>query len=305
MTKGKKNIKKQKSDYLVLVICHALEILEQFQGDIDELGVTELSKRLNISKNMVFRILATLEHCNFIVQNGSSNSYRLGVKNLILGRNFVKQSGLVRCARPVLEKVTQQCNEASCLATLNRFKSFCLDVVESTLPVQVFAKLGQSLPLHCSAAGKAQIAWINDEKLDDMFAGRVLKSYTNRTITDVEELRRDLRRVVAQGYAIEVEELANDVRSVAAPVRDHNGLIVGAISITGPAVRFSNDRMENELIPLVKSGAKEISQWLGYHDCKEFPALFVHDRSLVSERFAAYGNQGCGIGGPLMPISGA
>jgi len=84
--------KKEKSDYLIQAVSHALDLLEQFHGETDELGVTELSKRLKLHKNNVFRLLATLESRGYIEQNKVTENYRLGLKTLELGQTFIRQA---------------------------------------------------------------------------------------------------------------------------------------------------------------------------------------------------------------------
>jgi DNA-binding IclR family transcriptional regulator len=86
-------IKKEKSEYLIQAVSHALDLLEQFRGDVDELGVTELSKRLKLHKNNIFRLLATLESRGYIEQNKVTENYLLGLKNLDLGQTFILQMG--------------------------------------------------------------------------------------------------------------------------------------------------------------------------------------------------------------------
>ena len=96
--------KKDKSEYIIQAVSHALDLLEQFHDDIDELGVTELSKRLKLHKNNVFRLLATLESRGYIEQNKATENYRLGLKSLELGQTFIKQMGLLRQAKPILDQ---------------------------------------------------------------------------------------------------------------------------------------------------------------------------------------------------------
>jgi DNA-binding IclR family transcriptional regulator len=93
--------KKDKSEYIIQAVSHALDLLEQFHGEVDELGVTELSKRLKLHKNNVFRLLATLETRGYIDQNRPTENYRLGLKALELGQTFIKQMGLLRQAKPI------------------------------------------------------------------------------------------------------------------------------------------------------------------------------------------------------------
>src|ERR671922_362863 len=112
--------KKEKSEYIIQAVDHALDLLEQFHEDVDELGVTELSKRLKLHKNNVFRLLATLEARGYIEQNKASENYRLGIKCLHLGQSYVQHMGLLRQAGPIMHDLVRQANETTYLALVRR-----------------------------------------------------------------------------------------------------------------------------------------------------------------------------------------
>lgn len=257
--------KKDKSEYIIQAVDHALDLLEQFQGDVDELGVTELSKRLKLHKNNVFRLLATLESRNYIEQNRVTENYRLGLKTLELGQTFIKQMGLLRQSRPVLEALVRECNETTYVAILKESHIVYLDVVETDLTVRVVPRVGSRLPAYCTAAGKIQLAFMTDEELDHYLPTKELKRYTPSTITDRDEFKAHLAQIAEQGYAIDNEEMDIGVCCVGAPIRDYTRRIIGAVSISGPSMRFSMERMQNELIPLVKRAGEDISTKLGFH----------------------------------------
>jgi IclR family transcriptional regulator, KDG regulon repressor len=257
--------KKEKSEYIIQAVDHALDLLEQFHDEVDELGVTELSKRLKLHKNNVFRLLATLESRGYIEQNRVTENYRLGLKTLELGQTFIKQMGLLRQSRPVLESLVKECNETTYVAILKDFHIVYLDVVETDLTVRVVPRVGSRLPAYCTAAGKIQLAYMTDEELDNYLPTKELKRFTPKTIADRDQFKLHLKKVAEQGYAIDNEELDIGVCCVGAPIRDYTRRIIGAISISGPSMRFSPERMEKELIPLVLKAGEDISTKLGYH----------------------------------------
>ncbi len=257
-------VKKDKSEYIIQAVSHALDLLEQFHGDIDELGVTELSKRLKLHKNNVFRLLATLESRGYIEQNKATENYRLGLKALELGQTFIKQMGLLRQAKPILEKMVEESNETSYVAIYKDNYIVYLDVVETNLTVRVVSRVGSRLPAICTAAGKVHMAFMTEEELEELLGKAKFAQITPTTIASAEAMREELAKVREQGYALDDEELDLGVRCISAPIRDYTRRIVGAISISGPTMRVSDERINKELVPLVKQSATELSTRLGY-----------------------------------------
>src|SRR5437660_10535852 len=113
-------MRREKSNYIIQSVSHSLDVFEQFFGEADELGVTELSKRLKLHKNNVFRLLATLEARGYIEQNKATENYRLGIKCLHLGRRYIHHMGLVRQARLILVDLARKCRESADVAIVRR-----------------------------------------------------------------------------------------------------------------------------------------------------------------------------------------
>src|SRR5437899_12933501 len=113
-------VRRNKTNYVIQSVAHALDVLEQFFGEVDELGVTELSKRLKLHKNNVFRLLATLEARGYIEQNRATENYRLGIKCLHLGRRYIQHMGLLHQARPIIADLVRQVRETTYIAVLRR-----------------------------------------------------------------------------------------------------------------------------------------------------------------------------------------
>ena len=127
-------VRRNKTNYVIQSVAHSLDVLEQFFGDVDELGVTELSKRLKLHKNNVFRLLATLEARGYIEQNKATENYRLGIKCLHLGRRYIDHMGLVRQARPILSDVARRCRESTFVAIVRRDGVVPLESAEPDRP---------------------------------------------------------------------------------------------------------------------------------------------------------------------------
>ncbi len=256
-------VRREKSNYMIQAVSHALDVLEQFYGE-DELGVTELSKRLKLHKNNVFRVLATLESRGYIEQNKSTENYRLGTRCLQLGQTYIHHMGLLRQARPIMAEVVKECYESAYVAVMRKGMVVPLDSVEADQPVRIVSHIGESLPLHCTAVGKAHLAFEPEEELQT-FLPEGLQRYTDKTITDRNALIEHLKSIAHGGYSIECGEYLSDVHAIAVPIRDYTRSVVGSLAISGPAYRISDERIETEIVPLMMRAGRELSNRLGYN----------------------------------------
>lgn len=256
--------KRKKTDYIIQAVDHALDVLEAFHGEEDELGITELSRRLKLHKNNIFRILATLEHRGYIEQNVTTDNYRLSLGTLELGQTYIRHTGVLQIARPVIEELARKVNENVYIGILKDRYAFYLDVVESNHTVRVLSRVGCRVPAYCAAIGKAQLAYETPETIDAALGRKELKKFTPNTISDRSKILEHLLLVKELGYAVDDEEWDEAVRCVGAPIFDYTRRTVGAISISAPSARMSMDKLRKEFVPLVKSACEEISGRLGY-----------------------------------------
>src|SRR2546428_9375240 len=151
------DVRREKANYVIQSVSHALDVLEQFAGDAEELGVTELSKRLRLHKNNVFRLLATLESRGYIEQNRATENYRLGVRCLQLGHSYLEHMGLLRQARPIMAELVRQARETTYLAVLRRAAVVPVEVIHGDPPVRIVSQLREAPALHCTAARQAPL----------------------------------------------------------------------------------------------------------------------------------------------------
>jgi IclR family transcriptional regulator, KDG regulon repressor len=258
-------VRREKSNYIIQSVSHALDVLEQFRGEEDELGVTELSKRLKLHKNNVFRILATLQSRSYIEQNKSNENYRLGVKCLELGQTFILQRGMLKQSRAILSELAEQSGETSYISILRANEVVYIDTVETSSTVRVVSRLGLHMPTHATAAGKALIAFESDAEIRSRF-GKELPRYTDNTFSSVEELLRDLEKVRKKGFATDLEEFEMGLRCIAAPVRDYTRKVIGAVSVSGPAHRLTDERIAQTVGAEVVRAGKELSARLGHRE---------------------------------------
>jgi DNA-binding IclR family transcriptional regulator len=259
---------KPKSEYSIQTVSNALRMLEAFY-DEDELGVSELARRLGLHKNNVFRLLATLEQGGYIEQSATSDRYRLGTRCLELGQAYSRGHTLQRRARPILEELARKSGETTHIAVLRGFEVVHLDGV---LPDQVLLtalRIGERLPAHCTALGKVLVG-CGDRALLESFgraiaSSEALSSRTESTLVEVQKIFDELRSVSAQGFAVDLEECVAGIRCVAAPVFDGSGSVVAAISISAPSSRLVVDGLHGDVGRGVVAAADQLSQELGYH----------------------------------------
>ncbi|HEX15732.1 MAG: IclR family transcriptional regulator [Deltaproteobacteria bacterium] len=256
--------KREKSSYMIKSVANALDLLEELSNEGGELGVTELSRRLNLHKNNIFRLLATLESKGYVEQNKETENYRLGLKSLELGQNYLRRMSLIKQVRPILEELVQKCNENAGLGVVRQQWVVYLDVVEAKRMVRVACRAGWRLPVYASAIGKVQLAFKSESEIEKSVDWKNMKAFTPNTITDKEAFLKHLEEVRERGYAIDDEEYEEGVKCVAVPVRDYTQRVVAGISIQAPVFRVPDERIEKEILPLLKEAGVKASQKLGY-----------------------------------------
>jgi len=258
-------IKRDKANYLIQSVSHALDILESFTKTEDELGVTELSKRLGLHKNNVFRLLATLEHRGYIEQNKVTENYQLGPKTLQIGVTFIEQRECRRQARPILESLMEATGETAVVAVLRANKVIYMDSVETGKTVRAVSRVGAMLPAYCTAVGKAQLSFLSQEELEKIFPESDLPSLTSKTIKTREALLAELRKVREAGVAFENEECDLEIRSLAVPVRDFSRNVIAAVGIVAPASRLVDEKLEKgAVVTQLQDAGRALSAKLGF-----------------------------------------
>ena len=237
----------------------ALDILERLGRSKSELGVSEIGPAVKLANGTTHRLLATLVRRGYARQNPETRKYTLGIKALALAINVREQLGPM--ARPFLRELTEISRESSNLAALDRNSVVYIEQVPAPRLVRMFTEPGNRVPLHSTGTGKVLLAYQPEDTIDAMIRQGGLPRFTAHTITDEQQLREELLRIREQGYAEDFEEMEEGVRCLAAPVLGPDGRVLAAMSISGPAGRLGQDRLE-ELIPHIKRLADGFSQSL-------------------------------------------
>ena len=241
----------------------SLDILEALAASGQGIGIVELSSRVSLHVSTVHRLLATLVSRGYARQHAHSGQYALGFRLLSFSQAVREQSDLRTEARNYLMRLTEQSGETSNLVVLHQSQAMYVDQVQSPRLARIFAEIGRCVPLHSTGGGKAILACFGDEDRAEFMAGHKLESLTPHTITTRDALDQALAQVRLQGYAVDDEEQEEGVRCVAAPVRDHTGQVVAALSVSGPTSRMARERIA-ELAAMVVDSCVELSRELGY-----------------------------------------
>lgn len=235
----------------------ALEVLMCFTSQTPELTMTQISEMVGINKSTIHRLLATLEGKRFVERDQVTGMYRPGIRLLQMAFLTLEHNDLRRLAAPFLHKLCDQFRENVNLSVLDDTDVVYLDVIESPQRVKLAAMPGQRLPAFCTASGKAILAFLPEEKIQDILA-RGIPRYTQNTLTTEEAFLDDMRRTRERGYAFSEQEFEDGINAIAAPICHHP---IASVSIAGPAYRLTRERMieiGSTLLETVKEIALEI-----------------------------------------------
>ena len=240
----------------------ALDLLEFLSVNEQEAGITEISKKLHMGLSTVHRILTTLKSRGYVIQNQQTTKYRLGIKLFELGCAVQGTKRLVEITKPYLRQLSQSTNETVNLAILEGKEVIYLDTIGSPEILRTEIMAGTRTPAHCTALGKVLLAFITDWEFESLYkSDEPLSSLTSKSISSLEELKKHLKKVKEQGYGVDIEEYKIGINCLSVPIIGRSGEAIAAISITGPASRFTIDKMEKvkgELMTI----SKEISNQL-------------------------------------------
>jgi IclR family transcriptional regulator, KDG regulon repressor len=241
----------------------AMNILFYMGQHGPEIRIAEIASGLHLNKTTVYRLLTALERMDLVQRDPENEWYRLGLKLHELGTKAVRARTLQSEARRYLREMAHVCNEAVSLAVPGAGGVLCLERFDSPRTmITVRTPVGALFPAHCSAAGKAVLAYLSEEAVDAILLSSRLIRYTDHTHTRTAELKNDLRRVRQRGYALDEQELEYGLNGVAAPVISQDARVLGAVGIAGPTQRFQGKDLA-EKIELVKMTAQKIAANLG------------------------------------------
>ncbi len=236
-----------------------LEILAQ-RG---EAGVSEVAAEIDVHKSTAFRLLGALEARGLVEQSSERGKYRLGFGIVRLAGAVTGRIDIAEQGRPICERLAAELEETVNIAVLESHYAINLCQVRGPGAVTAHNWVGQLTPLHATSSGKLLLAQLPAKRRNALLKEAGLEKLTPHTLTSKARLEKSLDEARERGYAISVEEFELGLHAMAAPIHGRDGDVAAAVSASGPAYRFTVERMR-EVAPVLLKGAQEISHRLGY-----------------------------------------
>ena len=248
--------------YRVQVLERSFGILETLANAEEELSPVDLAGRLGLHKSTIHRLLVVLEGQRF-VRKTLQGKYGLGMKLIEMGSRAVEQLDLGAHALPFLQKLVDETGETAHICVLSGVEMMSIANVPGRWTLRTPSTVGRRTQTYCTSVGKACIAFLPADDLDNLIARLEFTKNTHRTITTASDLKAELARVRRRGFAVDDEEVEEGLRCVGAPIRDYSGHVVAALSIAGPVFRIQKGQIP-ALSRAVMKAADSLSIDLGF-----------------------------------------
>lgn len=239
----------------------ALGLLELIAQE-DGLMLTELAQRAGVPPSTAHRILTTLEAHNYVHHEEERGLWLIGVRAFEVGSSFLRNRKLAATGRAIMRALMQECGESVNLAIEDDGSIVFVSQIESHHPIRAFHRPGSRGAIHASGVGKALLAALSPGEVRRILHKTGLEKFTGKTLVDPEQLFAELEATAARGWAIDDEEATPGMRCIAAPIYNEHGEAFAGVSVSGPTVRISDERV-GELGPMVKRAAEEITRSIG------------------------------------------
>jgi DNA-binding IclR family transcriptional regulator len=246
-------------------IARAFHILEAIADRPEGISHTDLSKTVGLHASTAFHLIRTMLALGYLRQDPETKRYHIARRVFLLAARVSDEINLVNAALPVMRELAESLGETAHLGVLSREGAITIAKSEGSSTFRVSERVGVLRPAHCTAIGKAMLASLPRNELDDYLAAAELKAFTPRTIADPVRLRRELDRVREAGYAVDDTEFNAELRCAAALVRDFSGRGVAAIGISGPTWRIKPEDVAR-VGRRVVAAAERLSAELGFRE---------------------------------------
>jgi IclR family pca regulon transcriptional regulator len=238
-------------------LARGLAVLRAFSDSRRALTIAQISQKTGIPRAAVRRCLHTLKQLGYA--DAEMNNFSLRPKVLTLGYSYLSSTPLAVSSQPYLNNISRALNESCSLAVLDEGEVLYIARSATSRVMSVALNAGSRLPAYCTSLGRVMLAHLEPDELDAYFARTKLRPMTARTVVSQKRLREILAGVRQAGYAINDEELELGLRSIAVPVRGASGKVLAALNVGAQAARVGIAQMEQEVLPVLRHGALELS----------------------------------------------
>ncbi|MBB3317478.1 MULTISPECIES: HTH-type transcriptional regulator BhcR [unclassified Rhizobium] len=257
---GRKPLKDAASSS-VQVLDRSLRLLE-LVAEGDGAVLSELAEQSGMATSTVHRLLNSLAQHGMVAHDGETGAWTVGVKAFEIGTAYMRFRKLGTISRPFLKQLMGACGETANIAIEEDGDVVFISQVESHAPMRAFFRPGRRGPIHASGIGKAILSTWPDKQIEALLSGRSLERFTDKTRDSLALLLQDISGIRLRGWSIDDEEHTLGMRCVAAPIFDEYGEAVAGISVSGPAVRMPDNKLE-AVGPLVLAAAKGLTKAMG------------------------------------------
>lgn len=251
---------RERGTYSVQSVLKAFDLLEALAAEDSVATIPLLAKKLDLSRNKIFRLLATLEDKGLIERDEPTGTFRLGICAFEMAQHILKSASLIRLAHPVMEELARKHDEAVYMTVMNNDEVLFLDMVDSFQQIKATAMVGRRFPFFTNAAGKAIKAMSSTDMIERLGKRRV----NMNGIPDVKKLESELSDIRQSGVAVDFGGLGEGICAVAIAIKDYAGKVVGALTMLAPSFRMLQERLEIEIIPSMQESAEILSMKFGY-----------------------------------------
>ncbi len=248
---------------MVKSVSRALDIIKLISWKKGGLGVTEIANQMDINKSSVYRILSTLVQYGYVEQDKGTERYKLGYQFLEVSSRLLESLDIRTEAKPFLQELEKETNEVIHLVVYDQGEVVYIEKLDGNEALRMHSKVGKRAPMHCTSVGKAILAYLPADSVQEILERKGLPVHTVKTITDKNVLAEELAEVKKKGIALDLEENENGITCIAVPIFDHLGKVAAAVSISGPTIRMNETRLV-ELQPRMIEIGKQISARLGF-----------------------------------------
>lgn len=241
----------------------ALKLIELLSRSDTAMGISEISRELDINRNMVFRLVRVLQEEGWLIKESKGAKYRISSFPLqVFGRPGCVITLQQAAAQP-LNDLWKKIGESVYLGVMSNDAVLFIEHLDGIGPVRIAGRVGGSYPLHCAAAGKILLAHAGEETFERV-TSRGLEKFTERTICNTDELRMHLKMVKKREWALDNEEHGRGILCYAVPIFDSTGRVVGSIGSSVTTITHSVDDVLSDIAPHVQSAGRKTSELLGF-----------------------------------------